>query len=384
MIAPVLLLALIGTAQAPSEPPPVTRAPTGLTRVEADAFVKATLRSQERATRAKRAAELKSGVVEAGGTRMRIWSTSFGEAGKGKLRPLWISMHGGGGAPARVNDQQWENQKRLYRPAEGVYVAPRAPSDEWNLWHQAPIDQLFARLIEDVVICERVDPDRVYLLGYSAGGDGVYQLAPRMADRFAAAAMMAGHPNEAVPDGLRNLPFTIQMGALDAAFDRNRVAGEWGKRLDALSAADPGAYVHRVDIRAGKGHWMDGEDAEVLPWMAGFVRDPRPKRIVWVQDDVTHPRSYWLAVDSPKAGDRIVAERQGQEIRVIEAPAGKEIRIRLDDAMVDLEQDVTVVHVGQELFRGRVLRSRDVIRRVLGERHDPSMAFTAEIAIRIP
>jgi hypothetical protein len=43
-----------------------------------------------------------------------------------------------------------------------------------------------------------------------------------------------------------------------------------------------------------------------------------------------------------------------------------------------------VVHVGQELFRGRVLRSRDVIRRVLGERHDPSMAFTAEIAIRIP
>jgi predicted esterase len=384
MIAPVLLLALIGTAQAPSEPPPVTRAPTGLTRVEADAFVKATLRSQERATRAKRAAELKSGVVEAGGTRMRIWSTSFGEAGKGKLRPLWISMHGGGGAPARVNDQQWENQKRLYRPAEGVYVAPRAPSDEWNLWHQAPIDQLFARLIEDVVICERVDPDRVYLLGYSAGGDGVYQLAPRMADRFAAAAMMAGHPNEAVPDGLRNLPFTIQMGALDAAFDRNRVAGEWGKRLDALSAADPGAYVHRVDIRAGKGHWMDGEDAEVLPWMAGFVRDPRPKRIVWVQDDVTHPRSYWLAVDSPKAGDRIVAERQGQEIRIIEAPAGKEIRIRLDDAMVDLEQDVTVVHVGQELFRGRVLRSRDVIRRVLGERHDPSMAFTAEIAIRIP
>jgi hypothetical protein len=205
-----------------------------------------------------------------------------------------------------------------------------------------------------------------------------------MADRFAAAAMMAGHPNEAVPDGLRNLPFTIQMGALDAAFDRNRVAEEWGKRLDALAAADPGAYVHRVDIRAGKGHWMDGEDAEVLPWMAGFVRDPRPKRIVWVQDDVTHPRSYWLAVDSPKAGDRIVAERQGQEIRVIEAPAGKEIRIRLDDAMVDLEQDVTVVHAGQELFRGRVLRSRDVIRRVLGERHDPSMAFTAEIAIRIP
>ena len=394
MIVPALLCAVIGIGQVPSAAPaspaaPVppagpARAPVGLTRTEADAFVKATLRSQERATRAKRAAELKSGVVDAGGARMRIWSTSFGDPGKGKLRPLWISMHGGGGAPARVNDQQWENQKRLYRPAEGVYVAPRAPTDEWNLWHQAPVDALFARLIEDLVICERVDPDRVYLLGYSAGGDGVYQVAPRMADRFAAAAMMAGHPNEAVPDGLRNLPFTIQMGALDSAFDRNRVAGEWGKRLDALAAADPGAYVHRVDIRAGKGHWMDGEDAEVLPWMAGFVRDARPRRIVWVQDDVTHPRAYWLAVDSPKAGERIVAEREGQQIRIAEAPSGKDIRILLDDAVVDLDREVSVSHADKDLFRGRVPRSREVIRRVLGERHDPGMAFTAEIVVRIP
>ncbi|MFM8642358.1 MAG: polyhydroxyalkanoate depolymerase, partial [Phycisphaerales bacterium] len=110
-------------------------------------------------------------------------------------------------APAPVNDAQWENQKRLYSPPEGVYVAPRAPTNEWNLWHQGHVDALFDRLIENLVMCERVDPDRIYLMGYSAGGDGVYQLAPRMADRFAAAAMMAGHPNEAVPDGLRNLPF---------------------------------------------------------------------------------------------------------------------------------------------------------------------------------
>ena len=40
------------------------------------------------------------------------------------------------------------------------------------------------------IVFEDVDPNRVYLLGYSAGGDGVYQLAPRMADRFAAASMM--------------------------------------------------------------------------------------------------------------------------------------------------------------------------------------------------
>ena len=34
-----------------------------------------------------------------------------------------------GNAPARVNDGQWENQKRLYRPKEGIYLAPRAPTN---------------------------------------------------------------------------------------------------------------------------------------------------------------------------------------------------------------------------------------------------------------
>ena len=53
-----------------------------------------------------------------------------------------------------------------------------------------------------MIMLYEVDPNKVYLMGYSAGGDGVYQLAPRMADRFAAAAMMAGHPNETSPLGL--------------------------------------------------------------------------------------------------------------------------------------------------------------------------------------
>jgi poly(3-hydroxybutyrate) depolymerase len=78
-------------------------------------------------------------------------------------------MHGGGGAPARVNDRQWENQKRLYRVPKGVYLAPRAPTNTWNLWHQAHIDAMFDRLIENLIVFEGVDPNRVYLMGYSAG-----------------------------------------------------------------------------------------------------------------------------------------------------------------------------------------------------------------------
>ncbi|MFM7800063.1 MAG: alpha/beta hydrolase [Planctomycetota bacterium] len=393
---PLAALALLAASIAAGGDPAPAAAGAPLTKAQAESAVAATLKAVAERSRTARGKELKSGVLEIDGARMPVWMALYKDgkrvedgkrvqapspSARAKLRPIWISRHGGGGAPAPVNDQQGENQKRLYQPPEGIYVAPRAPSNEWNLWHQAPVDRLFARLIEDLVITQQGDPDRVYLMGYSAGGDGVYQLAPRMADRFAAASMMAGHPNEARPDGLRNLPFAIHMGALDGAYDRNTIAAKWGAMLDALAQADPGAYVHVTDIHAGKGHWMDREDAKAVPWMAGFTRDPRPRKVVWLQDDVTHPRLYWVENPDPKQGQRVVVEREGQEIRVLEAPAGIALRFLLDDSMLDLDADVRVTQSGQELFKGRVPRTRTTVERVIAGRYDPRAAFTAEVQV---
>ena len=333
--------------------------------------------------RRERAAEMQAKLLRIGELEMRFDYRVFGDAPAGG-RSLWISMHGGGGAPAAVNDQQWENQKGLYKPAEGVYLAPRAPTNTWNLWHEGHIDRFFDRLIEDLVVFEGVDPDRVYLMGYSAGGDGVYQLAPRMADRFAAAAMMAGHPNETQPDGLRNLPFTLHMGAEDGAYDRNRIAGEWQEKLAALEAADPGGYPHWVEIHAGKGHWMDRQDAAALPWMAKFTRERRPQRIVWLQDDVLHDRYYWLKVDAPVARSRVVVEREGQVFRIVEAGGYPSLTLRMDEQMVDFGEDVVVVGPdGAELFRGRVAADLEVLRRTLAERGTEAGMWPAELRVAL-
>lgn len=333
--------------------------------------------------RRERAEEMDAKVLRIGELAMPFDFTVFGDEPEDG-HSLWISMHGGGGAPARVNDQQWDNQKRLYRLEEGIYVAPRAPTDTWNLWHQAHIDAFFDRLIENFVAFHGVDPTRVYLLGYSAGGDGVYQLAPRMADRFAAAAMMAGHPNETQPDGLRNLPFTLHMGAQDSAYGRNGVAAQWRDLLAELHEADPGGYVHWVEIHEGKGHWMDRQDAAALPWMAEHRLDRRPERIVWLQDDVVGERFYWLAVDDPQPRARVVVERVGQTFRIEEAQGVSELRILLDAELVSFLHEVVVIQGETELFRGRVTPSVDVVRRTLAERGHAAGVWTAEIAVSLP
>ncbi|KQM84821.1 hypothetical protein ASE70_04525 [Sphingomonas sp. Leaf22] len=353
-----------------------------LSRHEAETAIDliAAARTREVTASAKAAVEAKA--IRIGERTLRWESNAFGNAPFGK-RSLWISMHGGGNAPPAVNDQQWRNQIGLYQPAEGIYLAPRAPTDTWNLWHEPQIDPLFQQLIDAQVAINGVDPDRVYLMGYSAGGDGVWQLAPRMADRFAAAAMMAGHPNEAGVASLRNLPFAIFMGGADSAYDRNRIAAERGAELERLHAADPGGYVSMTRIYPGLPHWMKRKDAEALPWMAQFTRNPWPNRIVWVQDDVTHDRFYWLRIPNAaaaKAGDRIEAVAKGQTITLTgSVPTGTVVR--LSDRLLNLDQRVRVVVNGRKAFDGRVQRTAAAIVQSLQDRLDPSSAATASVTL---
>ncbi|HUR53475.1 MAG TPA: hypothetical protein VMZ71_05065, partial [Gemmataceae bacterium] len=323
-------------------------------------------------------------LIKDGKLEMPFFYKTFGDK-PATGRSLWISMHGGGGAPAKVNDQQYENQKKLYTVDEGVYLAPRAPTNTWNLWHEGHIDRLFTRLIEDLVVFEDVDPDRVYLMGYSAGGDGVYQLAPRMADHWAAAAMMAGHPNDASPLNLRNVPFALQVGGKDGAFNRNKVAADWGEKLKALRKDDPTGYEVYLKIFENKGHWMDKEDAAALPWMAKHTRNPIPERVVW-RVTGAHERSYWLAVPpgSAKPGAVVTVERKGQTIDVVSTEGFTKLVIRLDDRMADLDKPVKVTHKGAVLFEGMAARSAAVMAKTLAGRGDPALVFDAEVEVTIP
>ena len=355
-----------------------------LSREDAARARESLVAAHARKVRESRAAEMKEGRLRLGDLEMPFTTKVFGEKPE-RGRSMVISMHGGGGAPKAVNDSQWENQKRLYTLEEGVYVVPRAPTDTWNLWHQDHIDTLFDRLIENLIVFEEVDPDRVYLMGYSAGGDGVYQLAPRMADRLAAAAMMAGHPNETSPLGLRNLPFTIHMGGKDAAFGRNQTAAAWETMLAELRAKDPEGYPHLVTIHADKGHWMDREDAVAVPWMMQYRRNPFPNRVVWKQDDVTHDRFYWLALDAGerKAASEIVASRDGQSIDVASAQVGR-VRVLLNDAMVDLDEPVVITSAGKPVVTARVRRTIATLARTLAERGDPRSMYDGELAVELP
>jgi hypothetical protein len=210
-------------------------------------------------------------------------------------------------------------------------------------------------------------------------------MAPRMADRWAAAAMMAGHPNGGSLLSVRNVPIALQCGGNDAAYNRNKVTKEYGEKLDEYHKKDPKGYEHFVKIYEGKPHWMDREDKVALPWMAKFTRNPIPERIVWKQTEVAHDRSYWLAVPpgTGQMGSLVIADRKGPTVDITNAEKVDKLIVRFDDRMTDLDQSVTVTREGKTLFSGTVPRTIGVLLKTLDGYGDPKMVFSAETEVEV-
>jgi hypothetical protein len=179
-----------------------------------------------------------------------------------------------------------------------------------------------------------------------------------MADRFAAASMMAGHPNDAQPNNLYNLPFALHVGGEDAAYERNVIGAQWSKKLDSLEVANPEHYLHQVKIHKGLPHWMNLNDAVALPWMSQFRRNTIPEKVIWRQDDRTHQNFYWLSVKKPKKGDIVIAsyDRSNQQV-YLESKDVKSFQLYFNDDMLDLDRPIVVSLNGKIVFEGKPIRT---------------------------
>lgn len=317
------------------------------------------------------------------GKTMPFWHTTFGEKPADGYS-LFISLHGGGNAPSQLNNSQWENQKVLYQPQNSVYLVPRAPYDDWDMWFKPDLDSFYTTLIQMCVAYLDVNPDKVYLIGYSAGGDGVWRMAPRMADTWAGASMMAGHPGDVSLLNLRNTPFMVWCGALDSAYNRNRECTLRGLELDSLHTQDPNGYLHETHIVAGKPHWMDLTDAAALPWLQQYQRNPYPTHIVWRQEEVTHPHFYWLTAPTEQLqrGKTVRLTLQGNTVTIQQCDY-TQLTLHFNDQMVNLDKPITIRHNGKTLFKGKLPRTLTNLQTTLAERGDLRYMFPAKVTLQL-
>ena len=278
-------------------------------------------------------------------------------------RCLFISFHGGGGTRKEINDKQYKNQQHLYDKIlnkmdfNGIYLTLRAATNSWDMFHQKQIDKFINIIIKLCVIKLNVNLNKIHLLGYSAGGDGVYRIGTRLANKFAAISMMAGHPGNCTPNNLFNTPFVIHIGEMDQGYNRLNHALKWKQKFNKLKINNNGYYKNcNVVIHKNKGHWMEWEDSVALKWMIQFERNPYPKLIKWRQENVENIEFYWLSVKEEfiKQNGEIIIECgdfKENKIDILENYA-KEINIHLNEKIVDINEEIEICFKGKRIFKG--------------------------------
>jgi len=309
--------------------------------------------------------------------------------------PVYLSLHAGGAFTTAENDEQWQIQQGRYPAVRGLLVCPRAARDTWDQWHHEHLVEMIDTLVRALVLRGDVDANRIYLTGYCSGGNGVYQLAPILADRWAAASATKGISEGAPLDNLRNCPIDLQWGQADPdpiarpAHNRANVDA-----LYALHAGDRAGYTFR-EIE----HWRQGRfvnDKSTIAWLSRFERNPYPARIIWVQNGPARTTSnpvrhqfYWLAVDESYARDGSGPDRidaifnRTTNTVALEVVGYEHVRVRLNDTMLDLDTPVKIVVNGKVAFQGRVERSLETMARTMSECGDVNYAFPVEVRVEV-
>ena len=364
---------------------------------------------------ADRQAEDEKRSVSFGGVTMKYGMKIVGEPDENGLYPLYIALHGGGSdETGKINDDQWRQMAVYYLDGvkSGIYVNPRAVRDTWDCHSNPESYPLYDRLIENMILFRGADPDRVYLLGFSAGGDGVYQITPRMADRFAAANMSAGHPNGVKLENLYNMPLQLQVGINDSSYDRNKVTAEYDYLLNRLQSKYGGGYVHRTNIHIDKAHnFADYDDREhaivddvgayfrnkdygtvkrktgAVLFLDQYERDPLPDTVVWnlgVRASMRDVKSfYWLSAPGTVTKGILTAhcDREANSVTVeTDGNVNGDFSILLSARMFDFTRPVTVVIDGESYEVTPQIR-QEVMEETLGERGDPSYIFEDRVSV---
>lgn len=326
--------------------------------------------------------------------------------------PLFIALHGGGGSDSPdLNNSQWDHMSFYYLKGitNGIYLYPRGVRDTWDTHFNPESYPLYDRLITNMIAFYDVDPNRVYLTGYSAGGDGVYAIVARMADRFSASNMSAGHPNGVPLYNIYNMPIILQVGEFDKDYKRNITTAQYSKLLDNYQEEIGDGFIHKCFIHKQKPHnfydnriekqnviedcnlWIEtGEsstmnvDTNAIHLLECYIRNPIPKRVVWDLSQRADKRSvksfYWLNCESDIRNGKIIAsfDKDTNSIVVESCSVKGQISFLLNNDMLDLFAPITIKTPQRNGFVN-VIPNYELLYDTTIERGDYNFQFVAKI-----
>jgi len=320
----------------------------------------------------------------------------------GKAWPLLVTLHGAGG-----NGLDWIRTWARTAGSKYVLIAPTTPRHTWAA-RQGHYYVLTA--LREMVDALNIDPDRIFLDGMSMGAGGAFRLAEHFPDRWAAIGPRCNVPDirqkkdksfvTMLAENYRMVPVYWVLGAKD-----DKIPIEMGRAAKIDLDAAKGELVYK-EFPGGGHDWSLEKDEVVLDWYDQHVLNPYPEELVWKSYEKVFARAFWVEVtrrteppplimvhlDQKGAESErrtelrppalVKAKRKGNAIE-ISTEEVRELRVYLDDAMVDLDKPVTITVNGRKLHDATVKRSMDVLIEEAHKRRDRSMLFSASVDLKV-
>lgn len=176
-----------------------------------------------------------------------------------ELKPLVLAYHGFSGTAQRMADSS-----RLHELAaeQGFYLAYIEGNPTWHMVvpegaTASPDVAFFDRLCDELVNSHPIDPERIYVVGMSRGGDFAVYLAARRSRRIAAVVSQGACVPEAV-DAERPFPLLIIAGEKDDRVPADRfpsVPAAFRERGHVVQVLRPENVGHRWHVPLNGAMW---------------------------------------------------------------------------------------------------------------------------------
>jgi predicted peptidase len=131
-----------------------------------------------------------------------------------KVYPVIMALHGAGERGDHLDQLKVHGLPKILQSKKDfpfIVIAPQCPSG--SRWTEQ-FNELIS-ILNDISKNYRVDTTRIYLTGYSMGGEGTWKFAMKYPDRFAAIAPICGLGYPRLAEKLKFVPIWVFHGDKD-------------------------------------------------------------------------------------------------------------------------------------------------------------------------
>ncbi len=277
-----------------------------------------------------------------------------------KQYPLWVGLHGTGPDYPLAYPSYGFGPLGAEKQTATSNMIRLAPWGRGNRGWRADAERdMFEAIAQLQTFC-KLDPDRWYLTGHSAGADGTWAIIQHTPDLWASAglqsgSMLSGRPEWGLIPNMTYLPVHILIGENDNLPSRIPDSKEAYRILK--EAGDETELV----ILPGIGHYPLTEAGfeEQAVWMTKFVRK-RPSKFSFTVDQSEHPGVWGIRVPAGR-GSRFIKEPwptfsceiTGQEVKIT-AKNLTDLTVDLGPSGLRMSGDVQVILNGKKVHGGPI------------------------------